>query len=76
MLPASTPASLLPSSRIPSSGDLDRLKLGLGLPPAYQASAPLPPSYKEAMDMEDAMHSLNQNALKVALAQAANATAK
>ena len=70
------PSFAPPSSRIPSSGDLDRLKLGLGLPPAYHASAPLPPSYKEATDMKDAMRSLDQNALKVALAQTTNAAVK
>ena len=71
------PSFAPPSSRIPSSGDLDRLKLGLGLPPAYHASAPaLPPSYTEATDMEDAMRGLDQNALKVALAQATAAAAK
>ena len=54
-----TPSFVPPSSKIPSSGDLDRLKLG-----------PLPPSYREATDMEDAMHSLDQNAARVALSQA------
>ena len=70
------PSFALPSSRIPSSGDLDRLKLGLRLPPSYLASAPLPPSYREATDMEDAMRSLDQNTARVALAQTTSAARK
>ena len=67
------PSFAPPSSRIPSSGDLDRLKLGLGLPPTFASAPALPPSYAEATDMEDAMRGLDQNALRVALAQAATA---
>ena len=71
-----TPSFAQPSSRIPSSGDLDRLKLGLGLPPSYHTTAPLPTSYREATDMEEAMSSLDQNAARVALAQVTSAVGK
>ena len=45
--PRLTPSFTPPSSKVPSSGDLDRLRLGLGLPPSYYPTAPLP-SYREA----------------------------
>ena len=37
-----TPSFAPPSSKVPSSGDLDRLRLGLGLPPSYYLTALLP----------------------------------
>ena len=66
--PRLIPSFQSPSSKVPSSGDLDRLRLGLGLPTFYYVTAPLP-SYREATDMEGAMHSLDENAARVALAQ-------
>ena len=57
-----------PSGKVPSSGDLERLRLGLRQPPSYYPTAPVP-SYTEAADMEKAMRNLDDNAARIAKAQ-------